>query len=200
MSKKASTPDAWDDDWESQADKADQEPEIPKVQEEVKLSKKERLAKHAQTNKKIWESAEEPETPFFLAAREDVPLRSDFKPALKVLSRKPVAKTIQKIDPVTGIAKLMIEDEDDDEDEKKNQPTPEELRARAQKEREEKQKRYDEARARILGTPSGSSSPGNTTPPTVKEGGRSNRGKARGQDNGSHDHRRPESQSGSKEL
>jgi len=57
MSKKAVIPDAWDDDWESQADKADAELESAKVEEPVKVTKQERLAKHAETNKKLWESA-----------------------------------------------------------------------------------------------------------------------------------------------
>ncbi len=57
MSKKAAIPDAWDDDWESQADKADAITETPKVEEPVKVSKAERLAKHAEINKKIWEDA-----------------------------------------------------------------------------------------------------------------------------------------------
>lgn len=57
MSKKAAIPDAWDDDWEVQADKADANAEKAKAEEQVKISKAERLAKHAETNKKIWESA-----------------------------------------------------------------------------------------------------------------------------------------------
>ena len=57
MSNKATVPDAWDDDWESQADKADVEAEKAKAEEQVKVSKAERLARHAETNKKIWESA-----------------------------------------------------------------------------------------------------------------------------------------------
>ena len=57
MSKKATVPDAWDDDWEAQADKADAAAESAKAEEQVKISKAERLAKHAETNKKIWESA-----------------------------------------------------------------------------------------------------------------------------------------------
>lgn len=54
MSKKAAVPDAWDDDWESQADKADA---AAAAEEQVKATKAERLAQHAETNKKIWESA-----------------------------------------------------------------------------------------------------------------------------------------------
>jgi hypothetical protein len=59
MSKKAAIPDAWDDDWEAQADKADAAAaaESNKPEKELKVSKAERLARHAETNKKIWESA-----------------------------------------------------------------------------------------------------------------------------------------------
>jgi hypothetical protein len=57
MSKKATIPDAWDDDWESQADKVDAETEKANAEQKVKISKAERLARHAETNKKIWESA-----------------------------------------------------------------------------------------------------------------------------------------------
>ncbi|PMD48706.1 hypothetical protein L207DRAFT_575362 [Hyaloscypha variabilis F] len=143
MSKKSVVPDAWDDDWESQADKADAAvaSATAKADEEVKVSKAERLAKHAETNRKLWESAEEPETFHFLAARDNVPLKSEFKPTLKVLSRKPTPKVVQRIDPATGLAKMQLEDEDDEEEQKKDQPSPEELRLKAQREREEKQKR-----------------------------------------------------------
>lgn len=55
MVKKSAVPDAWDDDWESQADKTDQE---PVVQEDIpRTTKAERLAQHAETNKKLWQSA-----------------------------------------------------------------------------------------------------------------------------------------------
>jgi hypothetical protein len=57
MSKKHAAPDAWDDDWESQADKAESAAEVAKVEEQVKVTKAERLAKHAETNRKIWKSA-----------------------------------------------------------------------------------------------------------------------------------------------
>ena len=57
MGKKSAVPDAWDDDWEEQADKVDAAPEPLKVTEQVKVTKAERLAKHAETNKKIWQSA-----------------------------------------------------------------------------------------------------------------------------------------------
>jgi hypothetical protein len=54
MSKNSAVPDAWDDDWEVQADKAD---EAAAAEAQVKISKAERLAKHAEINKQIWESA-----------------------------------------------------------------------------------------------------------------------------------------------
>ena len=57
MGKKSAIPDAWDDDWEAQADKADAVAELATAEKEAKISKAERLAQHAETNKKIWESA-----------------------------------------------------------------------------------------------------------------------------------------------
>ena len=53
MAKK-NVPDAWDDDWEAEADKAAQE-EVNA--EPVLLTKAERLAQHAESNKRLWESA-----------------------------------------------------------------------------------------------------------------------------------------------
>jgi len=114
-----------------------------------------------------------------------------------VLSRKPAPKVVQRIDPVTGLAKMSLEDEEDEDEQKKDQPSPEELRLRAQREREDKQKRYDEARARILGTTSGTSSPGTTTPPTEEK---PNRSRGRGRGNGRHENIRLGSQSSNKEL
>jgi hypothetical protein len=57
MSKKGAVPDAWDDDWESQADKADAAAATAKADKDVKITKAERLAKHTETNRKLWESA-----------------------------------------------------------------------------------------------------------------------------------------------
>jgi hypothetical protein len=50
-----SVPDAWEDDWEAQADKMVREPEQTTPQ--APLSKSERLAQHAEQNRKLWESA-----------------------------------------------------------------------------------------------------------------------------------------------
>lgn len=63
MVKKEAVPDAWDDDWEAQADKAESAAEIasktPKITQEpqAKATKAERLAKHAETNRQIWQDA-----------------------------------------------------------------------------------------------------------------------------------------------
>jgi hypothetical protein len=106
---------------------------------------------------------------------------------------------VQKIDPVTGLARMILDDEDEEEDRKKDKPTPEQLRLEAQRLRDEKQRRYEEARARIMGTNSGTSTPGAVTPPTVQEDGKSNKGKSRGRDN-RQENRRLESYSSPKEL
>jgi len=139
---------------------------------------------------------ETPETFHFLAARDNVPLKQEFKPALKVLSRKPTPKFTQHIDPLTGLAKLIIDDEDDVEEPIKDQLTAEQLRLKAQRDREEKQKRYNEARARILGTGSGASTPATITP--TNEEGRISRVKGRGGRDPRHDNRRADSQPGTK--
>lgn len=56
MPKKTTVPDAWDDDWESQADKIATEPEPP-APEPAPSTKAERLARHVESNRKLWESA-----------------------------------------------------------------------------------------------------------------------------------------------
>ncbi|KAK3329583.1 hypothetical protein B0H66DRAFT_526966 [Apodospora peruviana] len=201
MAKNAkSVPDAWDDDWESIADRAAKEapePE-PEPEPEPQMTRAERLAKHAEAQRKLWESAEAPEEPAFLPINNAVPplATTPFKPAMKVLSRKPAPKVITKRDPVTGLEQLTIQDDFDDEDEdRKNLPTPEEVRLRQQREREEKQRRYDEARAKIFGEPSpssGQSTPASITPPRTSNSGdgrqnyRGRGGRGRGGRGGSH--------------
>ena len=128
-------------------------------------------------------SSDAPEEFHYVSTSNNVPLATTFKPAMKVLSRKPAPRMIAKRDPVTGLEQLTIEDDKDDDDEaKKNQLTPEEIRMRQQKELEEKQRRYEEARAKIFGesaTSSGNSTPGNVTPPQ-NERRPNQRGKGRG--------------------
>ncbi|PQE06429.1 SUZ domain-containing protein [Rutstroemia sp. NJR-2017a WRK4] len=213
MSKKAAVPSAWDDDWESQADALDSAPPPKKVvEDESKLSKAERLARHAETNKKIWESAQTPENPSGLPflppnLSAPVPLATPFKAPLTLLSRKPAPRTITKVDPVTG--KTITVEAEEEEEPAAAGPSAEELREKAQRELEEKKKRYDEARTRILGAPSpspggsgggrggsGGNSPrnGTPTPPYGEE-----RGKGRGRGRGNVD-RRSDSRNGTREL
>ncbi|KAI1137882.1 hypothetical protein F5Y05DRAFT_64909 [Hypoxylon sp. FL0543] len=213
MAKRTTTkvPDAWDDDdWEVQADRAvaEEEPE-PQPQPQPQLSRAERLAQHAESNRKLWESAEAPPDPFhYLAARPEPPLATTFKPAVKVLSRKPAQDS-------------SAPDDDDAEGKKTPQLTPEEILAKQQREREEKQRRYDEARAKIFGTgtgmggsnpSSGTSTPGAVTPPRSADGrGPRGRGRGRGGGGGARhnesrgerdrdSNQRPGSQSGGREL
>ncbi|KAI1807268.1 hypothetical protein F4811DRAFT_506283 [Daldinia bambusicola] len=214
MAKRLMTkvPDAWeDDDWEVQADKAattqDESTSQLQPQPQPRLSKAERLAQHAESNKKLWESAEAPpETFHYLAARSDPPLATGFKPAVKVLSRKPTA------DP----GARGRDDDDENEKSKKPQLTPQEIQLKQQREREEKQRRYNEARAKIFGTStaqnnthlagggvagvggsnpsSGASTPGAVTPPRSAEGrGPRGRGARGGRGGGGGGHRHNES-------
>ncbi|KAL8644340.1 MAG: hypothetical protein Q9226_007816 [Calogaya cf. arnoldii] len=174
-------PDAWDDDWVQKADTPSTATEsAPKP---AKVSKAERRAKQAEFNRQLWEDAYgncsnscqalltrlvrgAQNQSFFLNSRTDVPLKSEFKPAMQVLSRKPAKPTSTTL--ASGLGQLSVEDDDDDEeDDAKNKIlTTEERQLKAQKEREEKQKKYDVARERILGngsTPAGKAS-GSTTP------------------------------------
>jgi Tat protein secretion system quality control protein TatD with DNase activity len=57
MAGKGSVPDAWDDNWESEADKVTKQEEKKELAPATMLSKAERILKHAETNKKIWEAA-----------------------------------------------------------------------------------------------------------------------------------------------
>ncbi|ODA79621.1 hypothetical protein RJ55_05215 [Drechmeria coniospora] len=191
--KKASSPagavipDAWDDDWESRVDtfaREQRQPTPQNVVDEASLSKTERLQRHAETNRKLWESADASQTFHFLEASNAVPLTSTFKPQVKVLSRKPM---LARRDPVTGLSQLTLDNDDDDaeSDGKGVQLSPEEIRAKQKRDREEKQRRYDEARAKIFGESAPSSpgsSPGTVTPPRADSGRfpSQGRGRARG--------------------
>jgi hypothetical protein len=72
MGKQDALPDAWDDDWESQVDvsliirfqinadirdKQTKEDLMNPAAEQERVPKSERLARHAESNKKLWESA-----------------------------------------------------------------------------------------------------------------------------------------------
>ena len=152
-------PDAWDDDWIAKADSSTSKPHS--TPSAAKVSKAERRAKQAEFNRQLWEDAEDPKDNFFLKSRDVVPLKSDFKPAMKVLSRKPVTKSAASTDPATGMGQLSIVDDDDDDDDdeaKKNTLTLQERQEKAQREREEKQKKYEEVRQKLFGTDEASTS------------------------------------------
>lgn len=62
MGKQGDVPDAWDDDWETQADKIKPDDEgapLNPAQQpsQAPRTKAERLAQHVEDNRKIWESA-----------------------------------------------------------------------------------------------------------------------------------------------
>lgn len=108
---------------------------------------------------------------YFLTSRAEVPLKSEFKPAMKVLSRKPTTGNT-----TLGAGQLALDNEDQDEEEDESKErvlTAEERQLKAQQEREEKQKKYEEARQRLFGVGNTSTekSLGSTTPPRQKANG-----------------------------
>ncbi|KAL9135423.1 MAG: hypothetical protein Q9175_003395 [Cornicularia normoerica] len=146
-------PDAWDDDWIAKGDSSTAK--IEPASSSTKSSKAERRAKQAELNRQLWKDAEDPQDNFFLKSRDIVPLKTEFKPAMKVLSRKPEKKLATNME---GIGQLNIDDDDDSEDEnKKHELTAEERREKAQREREEKQKKYEEVRQKLFGNDQSSS-------------------------------------------
>lgn len=162
--KNRKMPDAWEDDWIAK-------PDTPKAQpapSSTKISKAERRAKQAEFNRQLWEDAEAPQDNFFLRSRDIVPLKSEFKPAMQVLSRKPKPKPVSDADQSLGIGQLGIEDDDDSEDDpKKNTLSPQERKEKAAREREEKQKKYEEVRQKLFGSEETSTS--STIAPTKKD-------------------------------
>lgn len=106
MVKKVEVPDAWDDDWESQADRINPDEEvrqslIDSTQPQLpppSQTKAERLAQHAEQNKKLWESAfvALPLYPsIMLVANQISPRRMDFihAPCLFVFYRESTENT-----------------------------------------------------------------------------------------------------------
>lgn len=162
-------PDAWDDDWVEKADAP--APETESATKPPKLTKAERRAKQAEFNRQLWQDAETQNQNYFLTSRTEVPLKSEFKPAMKVLSRKPATAGTAL---GAGSSTLNNDDQDEDEDENKERVlTAEERQLKTQQEREEKQKKYEEARQRLFGAGNASTekSSGNTTPPRQKANG-----------------------------
>ncbi|CAK7270691.1 hypothetical protein SEPCBS119000_004217 [Sporothrix epigloea] len=224
MSKKAGVPSAWDDDWELQADKVEAEekkqPSATKplsrsirvgtggptdssiaaaAEAAPQLTRAERLAKHEEENRRLWNSADNPEEFHFLtmgaapgggallntySSGSSGPAllasASAFRPPMTLLSRKPAPRALMRRDPVTGIEQLMIHDDAAEAEAEaaaaaaRNQETPDQIRQRLQRERDVKQRKYDEARAKIFGEPlpagGGSSSNNNSNNNTLLPG------------------------------
>lgn len=122
-------------------------------------------------------SEKEQEDNYFLKAHDVVPLKSEFKPTMKVLSRKPNAKTGTTLD---GIGQLNLEDDDDeDDDATKIVLTPEQQKEKAQREREEKAKAYEQRRRELFGNGdnlNGAASSKKTGPGSPRNQSRANRG------------------------
>ena len=116
--------------------------------------------------KRLWDSAENPDRFHWLETQGVVPLKQEYKPQVTLLSRKPAVPVIARNDATGGVAKLNLDDGGDSEDEdlKKREAELEERQRKAKIEREEKQRKYAEARERIMG----SSNPA-IPPPTSRD-------------------------------
>ncbi|KAJ5666003.1 uncharacterized protein N7477_008451 [Penicillium maclennaniae] len=192
MSANTEAPNAWEDEWETQADTLATNPSIESEKKvSSKVTKAQRRAQQAEFNRQLWAEADTPQTFHYLEARSEVvPLKQDIKPAVTLLSRKPQIAT-RKFAAVgvdgaaAGLRQLGLDGEEDDSDDesKPREPTFEERQAIALKAREEKQRKYEEVRERLFGSPSattsGTSSPGSTTPPRQNSSA-DGRGKGKG--------------------
>lgn len=146
------------------------------------MSRAERKAKHQEANKQLWESAENPEQFRFVESRNGgVPLaNATFKPALKVLSRKPAQATDGNGAQPLGTNEDDIDSEE--EERREQERVRKEKNEQAAAERAEKQRKYAEVRERLFGTttPSAESQSGRDSP-TKRSGGRTRgRGGMRG--------------------
>lgn len=148
----------------------------------AKISKAELKAKHAEANKQLWEAAERPDRAYFLEAKGELPLKTDFKPAVTLLSRKP--QIAKRGDATNGMANLALDDEDSEEEERrKSEAAFAERHRKAQLEREEKQRKYAEVRERLFGSNDSSREPsenraiGSRTASQGDRGGPSRRGR-----------------------
>ncbi|CAO2650403.1 Nn.00g016950.m01.CDS01 [Neocucurbitaria sp. VM-36] len=168
--KKGPLADAWDDDWETIADKEDDKP--VELQPEPELTRSQLKAKHAELNKQIWESADNPEPQYFAETRNSIPVQPTFKPKVTMLARKPSPQVLSR-----NMAGMNLDDDDSEEERKKKAAADfEERKARAQRERAEKERKYAEARERIFGSPATSA----TEDSRSNSPSKATRGKGRG--------------------
>ncbi|KAH6860870.1 hypothetical protein BKA58DRAFT_41103 [Alternaria rosae] len=149
MAPKNTPAGAWEDDWESLADKEDEKP--VEEQPKPKLTKAQLKAQHAELNKQLWQAAENPEPQWYPEVRP-APVAATFKPKVTMLARKPTPQVLSR-----NMAGMSLDDDDSEEERRKKAAADfEERKARAQKERAEKERKYAEARERIFGSPAAS--------------------------------------------
>lgn len=142
------------------------------VQPAVKLSRAERKAQHQELNKQLWDAAEQPERSYFLEAKGAAPLTSDFKPQVKLLTRRPTPQIANRM------AGLNLEDEDDSEEEerKRQEASLAERQRKAAEERKEKERKYAEVRERLFGSSDSSRDPSASRTPSTRGDRTSRRG------------------------
>ncbi|KAL8824823.1 MAG: hypothetical protein Q9170_008030 [Blastenia crenularia] len=185
-------PDAWDDDWAEKTDvgtslrcpvrSRSQKPENSPRQS-AEQNRPSLIANYGKM--RMDESCQNPygqilrlshreaqNQNYFLTSRTEVPMKSEFKPAMKVLSRKPTTA-----DAALAVGQLSLDNEEDDDEDgaKERTLTAEERQLKAQNERVEKQKKYEEARQRLFGAGSApmEKSSGTVTPPRQRVNGES---------------------------
>ena len=115
-----------------------------------------------------WSRETPQEQPFIVASKSAPPTNSEFKPALKLLSRKPPPKFAGQED-----------NESEEEERARNEREFIERQARAAKEREEKQRKYAEVRERLFGSPKPDEGTNATVDRTATSSRNSSRGKGR---------------------
>ena len=167
----------------------------PELETQANISKAERKARHQEANRQLWESADAPEErPLWLDMKEDAAAKSEFKPKVKLLSRKPPPKVASP--DISGNPSIKDDDDSEDEEGKKAAESFAERQARAQREREEKQRKYQEVRERLFGSPTpsdgnpqsrASSANGNPSGRNSSRGKGRSRGQREGQGTSSND-------------
>ncbi|KAH7095871.1 hypothetical protein FB567DRAFT_587162 [Paraphoma chrysanthemicola] len=167
---KAQPADAWADDWETIADIEDRKPKEEPLP--VKLSQAQRKALHAEQQRKLWESADNPNPQWYPEVQNPVPVQATFQPKVTMLARKPAPQVLSR-----NMAGLNLDDDDSEEERRKKAEADfEERKIRAQKERAEKERKYAEARERIFGSPAASGDSRSNSPNKATRG----KGKSRG--------------------
>ena len=104
---------------------------------------------------------------------EYVPIKTDFKPTMTLLSRRPPPVVSEIVKKTEGMSLEEDLDSEEEEERRKLAMTAEERKLQAQREREEKQRKYQEVRDRLFGTSNGS---GESSPSTSEPQGRRGKG------------------------